>query len=61
MLEKKFEVLVDNEVVARDMNMETAMILVKALFEKYCNEHFMVVSIKEMDRCIDTESCERSE
>ena len=52
MEERKFKVLIDETVVANNMNLDTATILVKALFEEYYNDHTMIVSIKEEDRCI---------
>ena len=55
MYEKKYKVLIDNEVVASDMDIRTATILVRALFEEYYNDYAMTVSIKEEERttCID--------
>lgn len=50
MTERRYEVLIDNEVVAANMEMRTATILIKALFEEYYNECYMTVSIKEMER-----------
>ena len=50
MTEKRYKVLIDNQVVAQDMNIETAIILVKALFEKYYNDFAMTVSVREMER-----------
>lgn len=50
MEERKFKVLIDETVVANNMNLDTATILVKALFEEYYNDHKMIVSIKEEDR-----------
>lgn len=50
MEERKFKVLIDETVVANNMNLDTATILVKALFEEYYNDHTMIVSIKEEDR-----------
>lgn len=52
MHEKKYNVLINNEVVAKNMDINTAVILVKALFEEYYNDYTMVVSIKEMDRAV---------
>lgn len=50
MTEKKYRVLVDDTVVAENMNLETALLLAKALFEKYYAEYLMVVSVTEMER-----------
>lgn len=49
MTERKYKVLVCHHVVAENMDIQTATILVKALFEEYYNEYDMTVSIKEMD------------
>lgn len=50
---KKYKVILDNEVVAESMDIDTALMLVKALFEKYYCDYNMVISIKEMEcaRC----------
>lgn len=50
MQEPKYQVLIDNQVYAQNMDLETATVLLKALFTEYFNEHDMVVSIKEMER-----------
>lgn len=50
MNKNKYKILINDTVVAENMDMETATILIKALFEKYYNDHAMIVSIKEMDR-----------
>ena len=50
MTKKKYEVLINDEVVARNMDINTATILTKALFNEYYNDHAMVISIKEEDR-----------
>lgn len=50
MYEKKYMVLINNGVVARDMDIRTATVLVKALFEEYYNDYTMTVSVKEEDR-----------
>lgn len=52
MSEKKYKVLIDNEVVAEGMDIKTATVLARALFEEYCNDYAMTVSIKEMDRVV---------
>lgn len=51
MIEKKYKVLIDKEIVAENMNLKTATILVRALFEEYYNENSLTVSVKEMERC----------
>ncbi len=55
MYEKKYRVLINNEVVAKDMDIKTATILVKALFEEYYNDYAMTVSVKEEDRAVCAE------
>lgn len=50
MFERKYKVIVDNTVVAENMDLETATILVKALFERYYEEVDLTVSVKEMER-----------
>ena len=41
-----YQVLVGEEVVASDMNLETALVLTKALFQTYYEEPELGVSIK---------------
>ncbi len=41
----KFLVIVDGDVLARDMELDTALILASALFTKYYNEPDMKVTI----------------
>ena len=55
MYEKKYMVLINNEIVAKDMDIKTATILVKALFEEYYNDYTMTVSVKEEDRAVCVE------
>ena len=50
MEDKKYKVFVDDEIFAEYMSLETAMILVKALFDTYYNEYGMTVSIREDER-----------
>ena len=52
MEEKKYKVLINNEVVAKDMDIRTATVLVKALFEEYYNDCTMAVTINQEDRVI---------
>ena len=47
---KKYKVFADDEIFAEHMSLETAMILVKALFDTYYNEYGMTVSIREEER-----------
>ena len=51
MQERVYEVLFNKEVVATRMDIRTATILVRALFEEYFNEYPMTVSVREMERC----------
>lgn len=50
MNECKYEVLINNKVIAERMDIEIATALIKALFEKYYNEHTMTISIKKEER-----------
>ena len=50
MSESRYKVLINDTVVAENMDIDTATTLVKALFEKYYNDHTMRVSVKEMER-----------
>ena len=50
MRENRYKVLMNQEIVARDMDIKTAIILVKALFEEYYLVHNMTISVKEEDR-----------
>ena len=50
MSEKRYKVLIHNEVVADGMDIKTATILVRALFEEYYNDYLMTVSVREMER-----------
>lgn len=49
MFERKYKVIVDNMVVAENMDLETATILVKALLERYYEEVDLTVSVKKME------------
>lgn len=55
MYEKKYKVLINNEVVAKDMYIRTATVLVRALFEEYYNDCTMTVSVQEEDRAVCAE------
>ena len=48
--DKKYKVFVDDKIFAEYMSLETAMILVKALFDTYHNEYGMTVSVREDER-----------
>lgn len=45
MEERRYKVSIDNMVVAEKMDLKTAAVLVKALFDEYYNDCKMVVSI----------------
>lgn len=49
MVERKYKVLIDGMVVANNMDINTATILVKALFNEYYNDSTMVISIQAID------------
>lgn len=51
MNERKYEVLFNKEIVAEKMDLSTATVLVKALFEEYYNEYPLTISVREMARC----------
>lgn len=51
MEEKKYEVLIDEKVIARGMDLDIALILTRAVFEEYYNSYPMTVSLQEMARC----------
>ena len=53
MEERKYKVMIDNMVVAENMDLNTATILVKALFDEYYNDFNMVVSVKAIDRSVE--------
>ena len=53
MNDKKYKVLINNEVVAEGMDIKTATILVRALFDEYYNDYAMTVSIKEIERACE--------
>ena len=50
MEENRYEVLIDNMVVAENMDLKTATILVKALFEEYYNDYKMEVSVRKINK-----------
>lgn len=50
MTETKYKVIVGNMVVAENMELDTATVLVKALFERYYDDVNMTVSVKRMER-----------
>ena len=58
MNENKYYLKVDNRTVAECIPLEYALIFIKSIFENYYNDHEIVISIAEMERC---EVCEVSE
>lgn len=55
MMDRKYKVLINNQVVAQDMDIKTATVLVRALFEEYYNDYTMIVSIKQEDLAVCAE------
>ena len=55
MSENKYYVTIDNHTIAENMTLEHALILVKAIFETYYNDHSLVVAIAEMDGVNDVQ------
>lgn len=53
MWEDTYCVEVDGEVVARGLDLKIATILIRALFEEYWNDKYMVVSVKKEDLGLD--------
>lgn len=53
MEERRYKILIDNMVVANDMDLQTAIVLVKALFNEYYNDNKMTVSVKQMDKVVN--------
>lgn len=51
MEEMRYQVLLNDNIVAQDMTLDYAMIFIKAVFHEFRNKHSMTVSIKEMPRC----------
>lgn len=50
--ERRYKVLIDNTVVANNMDLNTATVLVKALFDEYYNDFTMTVSIQKENRTV---------
>ena len=53
MNENKYYLKVDNRTVAECIPLEYALIFIKSIFENYYNDHEIVISIAEMERCED--------
>ena len=47
--------MIDDKVVATRMDIKTATILIRVLFEEYYNEYPLTISVREIERC---EACE---
>lgn len=44
----RYQILINDGIVAQDMNLEYATIFIKAVFHEFRNKHSMTVSIREM-------------
>ena len=55
MNERNYKVYIDGQVVAREMDLRTATILVRALFQEYYEDHMMKISVQEEDRAVGCE------
>ena len=49
MSDKKYEVIIDNDIIVSDLSIESMLIMVKAIFEEFFPKKGLTVSIKEMD------------
>ena len=47
MEERKYDVIMNDTYVAKNMTIDNAMVLVKGLFEHYCEERSLRISIQE--------------
>lgn len=52
----KYELVMDNVVIASRMDVNTALILIGAIYEEFYNEEGMSITIREMDRTKANES-----
>ena len=50
MPERKYELFIEKELIAESVSIETALILIKALFAEYYNEKNMKITIQEMEQ-----------
>lgn len=48
MNERKYKVILDDIVIAENMNLETSIILINAVINHYYEEHSITISIREM-------------
>ena len=53
MNEYRYSILVDDEVIAKDMLLSNAMIMAEALFQKWYSEADLTISIKREDNNSD--------
>ena len=51
MSENKYYLTVNNQTVAEGVTCEYALIFTKAIIEHFYNDHEIVISIAEMERC----------
>ena len=51
MSENKYYLKVDNRTGAECVSLEHALVFIKSIFENYYNDHEIVISIAEMERC----------
>ena len=58
MNENKYYLKIDNRIIAERVSLEHALIFIKSIFENYYNDHEIVISIAEMERC---KGCEVNE
>lgn len=47
MAENYFQIFMDNDLVATHMNINTALVLTEALFNKYYNDNIVIIISKE--------------
>ena len=50
MSERIYKLYIGEELIAESVSIETALILIKALFSEYYNEEKMEIKIREMER-----------
>ena len=50
MPERIYKLYIGEELIAESVSIETALILIKALFAEYYNEERMKITIQEMER-----------
>lgn len=49
MPDRKYELYIGKELIAENVSIETALILIKALFTEYYNDKTMKITIQEME------------